>query len=297
MKPVILRALIVIGLVGCATTVLGALQKKWHDVPLRFQENEHLVKTGNLIRLRREFRQAPGQPIVFEAEDATLLEFKNSDQTILDAPTASGGHYVEHVKMMQFDFEVIRSGKYQVRFLAYFPLKANYNHGEYMDDGRPARVIDSNSELAKQWRWTRGRIYSLNRGRHRYVFPSPHAFCGGARLDKIVLQAIGGDEPEGLGPVASPLTSSLSGCAVTRRIKLKKIRSWRLDYEADENDGQLTVEYSYDKAAGWKPLTAGQISQTPIPKPAYIYFRLQIEAKSGQLSPCLRNTTFRIIKE
>jgi hypothetical protein len=270
---------------------------KWQKVPLRFQKNENLSTKGNMIRLRREFKQEVGKPIVFEAEEATILEFKNNDQKISKDGNASGGHYIEHVKMMEYEFEVMDPGKYQVRFLAFFPLKANYNHRECIDDGKSEMVVDSNKEPAKMWRWTRGNVYDLSKGKHRYIFPSPFAFCGGAKLDKIVFVPEKGVDPQKLGPDASPIVSSLEGEAVTRRIKLKKIKEWRLDFEAEDNGGQVTVEYSYDKSKGWSPVTAGKEMKVPLPKPTYIYFKFKINGKKGTLSPCLQNTRFMIIKE
>mgnify|MGYP001553814629 CR=1 FL=1 len=207
------------------TSIAASAEKpKTMRVPLRIQENDNLATEGRMVRLRRKFRQNGAEPIVFEGEEASLLVLHSLEKRIMTDPERSNGHYVHHVKEMEYHFDVETPGAYQIRFLSYYPLQANYNHKEKMDDGEPQGVVDSFNEEPKVWRWTKGKTYDLSKGEHKYIFPSPTAFCGGAKLDKIVLQPVDAAEITDQGPSASKNVLPQKGVAMTRRIKLQKIK-------------------------------------------------------------------------
>jgi len=268
---------------SCALPAL-ALEAESLRIPLRFEALDNAVADGNLVRLRREYAQEGAKPIVFEAEEATIIELQSSDKRIVKDDQASGGHYLHYVKKMEYAFTVETPGVYQVRLRGWFPRKAFYCHMERMDDGGTSQVPDSQSNDPEVWFWTQGAVYELAKGRHEYVFPSPNAFCAGARLDKVALLPLGKDEVSGLGPACSLITTPASGAAVTKRINLRRIRSWRLNYEVTANGGVAAVEYSFDKAK-WFPTPSGATVEAPAPKPRFLYFRFTLTSQPGGISP------------
>lgn len=265
-------------------------------VPLRFQALENAVADGGMVRLRREYRQADGGPVVFEAEEATVVELQSLDRRIVQDPESSAQHFIEHVKKLEANFTVEKPGLYQVRLRAWFPLKAPYNHNESMDDGEVRRVDDSQSEDPGIWFWTQGLTYDLAEGAHHYVFPSPNAFCGGARLDKVAILPADHAEVEGLGPPVSPISTPSEGKAITKRINLRLIKAFELKYEISENGGSADVEYSYDQTQ-WQPIPSGQWVGVPTPKPRFLYFRFRLSAKPAGLSPWVQGLALTVKKE
>jgi hypothetical protein len=274
-------------------------------VPLRFDTLTNLVTDGGLVRLRREYRQEPGQPIAIEGEEATVLEHHGMEYKIMADPEAANGHYIHYVKKLAFDFEVTTPGLYRARLRAWFPLKAGYNHTAQMDDGEGRMVVDSNQDEPKVWFWTTGVEYELTAGPHRYLFPSPNAFCAGARLDRLVLFPKGTPEKvEGFGPPTSPMVSPQEGEAITRRIKLTKIQEWRLEHDPVLNGGDAHVEYAFARDGAWQPVPAAKpgvlpalFHPLPTPKPRYIYFRFRLRGQPGNLSPRIEGLQLLIHKE
>ena len=258
-------------------------------VPLRFETLDNAVADGNLVRLRREYAQDGVKPIVFEAEEATIIELQSSDKRIMPDTQASGGYYLHYVKKMEYAFTVETPGAYQVRFRGWFPRKAFYCHQEHMDDGGTSQVPDSQSNDPEVWFWTQGAVYELAKGRHDYVFPSPSAFCAGARLDKVALFPVGKDEVTEFGPAGSPISTAATGTAVTKRINLRRITSWRLSYEVTDNGGTAMAEYSFDKVK-WVPAPSGATITAPAPKPRFLYFRFTLTGQPGKLSPWIQIT-------
>jgi len=265
-------------------------------VPLRFETLENAVTDGNLVRLRREYVQEGAKPLVFEAEEATVAELQSSDKRILADVQASGGYCLHYVKKMEYVFTVETPGAYQVRFRAWFPLKGFYCHNERMDDGVATQVADSQSGEPQVWFWTEGAVYELAKGRHEYAFPSPSAFCAGARLDKVALFPVGKAEVAGQGPAASPITTPAVGVAISKRINLRRINSWRLDYETTTNGGSVVVEYSFDKEK-WFPAPSGATLAAPTPKPRFVYFRFSLNGKAGASSPWTQGVELHALVE
>lgn len=262
--------------------------------PLRFQEAENLATDGNMIRLFREYRQIAGNPIIFEAEEATVIELLDSGKRIVFDPGVSGGYCLEHVRRLEFQFDAVTPGRYRVWLRAWFPLKADYNHSERMNDGETRFAPDTHpSDEPKVWRWVEGLEYTLEKGMNRHVFPAPTAFCGGARLDKVLLLPAGHAVPSGLGPAASPVIGAQNGQAITRRINMERVNAWRLNFDVTENRGKAEVAYSYDKIA-WQSVTPGQIMTVPEPKPGYLYFKFGIEGVAGSPSPWIQGLAFYV---
>lgn len=276
----------------------GAGETEKMRIPLRFDELDSAVVDGGLLRLRREYKQVGKEPLSFEAEEATILEPHSKDRQIAADPETSGGFYVYQVKHMEYHFEVVTPGKYCVWVHAYFPARGNWNHHEALDDGPPQTVVDSDSGEDKRWLWVKETTYPLAAGKHRLVYPSPSAWCGGARLDKVVL-APEGTSVSDMGPKPSPITTGLTGKAFSHRIKVKRVRAWELAFARVENGGSITVEYSYDKGAAWLPF--GKDIKLPIEVPAarprYLYFRFQIAGQSNRPSPWLQALELYVVKE
>lgn len=256
-------------------------------IPLRFDTMDNTVADAGLVRLRREYRQERDQPMAFEAEEATQIKFEGADRRIMKDAQASGGFYIHHVKRLEFNFTVETAGSYQVRFRSWFPLKAPYNHRECMDDGEVRNVCDSQSNDQEVWFWTSGTTYELSRGQHRYLLPSPTAFCAGARLDKVVFLPVDRNEVKDFGPAATPLATPLTGKAMTAPISLRRIKAWQLNYEIVPNEGTATVEYSVDKEK-WIPVSPGEFIEVPLPKPQFLYLRFVLVGKEGQPSPWIQ---------
>ena len=283
--------------IGLASSSFAAgVEPETVRVPVRFETLENAVADGGLIRLRNEYRQDKSKPIVFEAEESTVIELQSLDQRIMKDEQASAAHCLQNVKKFEADFTVETPGQYQVRLRAWFPTKAFYNHNACMDDGEVRQEVDSQSSDPEVWFWTQGTVYDLAKGPHRYVFPSPNAFCGGARIDKVAILPIGNTEVVGLGPEVSPVTTPLDAKAITKRINLRLIKSWQLTYEITENGGTVAVEYSFDQAK-WKPMPSGKSVSVPVPKPRFVYFRFRLTGKSPGHSPWVQGVALTIVKE
>jgi len=265
-------------------------------VPLRFETLDNTVAGDGLVRLRHEYRQDRDLPLVFEAEAATDLEFQSADKRIMSDAQASGGFYIDYVKKLEFDYTVETPGTYQVRLRAWFPLKAPYTHKECMDNGPVQTVDDSQLHDPGVWFWTTGATYELGRGLHHYAFPSPTAFCAGARLDKVAILPVDRSDVNDFGPVASPIVTPLTGQAVTERISLRLIKAWQLNYTATLNGGNATVEYTYDREK-WLPAPSGEFSDVPQPKPQFIYFRFILTGKAEQPSPWIQGVELQVQEE
>lgn len=283
--------------IGLASTSFAAGgEPETVRVPVRFETLENAVADGGLIRLRIEYRQEKDKPIVFEAEESMIIGLQSLDQRIMKDDQASAAHYLQNVKKLEADFMVETPGQYQVRLRAWFPVKAFYNHNACMDDGEVRQVVDSQSNDPEVWFWTQGTVYDLSKGAHHYVFPSPSAFCGGARIDKVAILPVSNAEVTGLGPEVSPVTTPLDGKAITKRINLRLIKSWQLNYEITENGGKVAVEYSFDQTI-WKSMPSGKSVSVPVPKPRFVYFRFRLTGKIPGHSPWIQGVALTIEKE
>ena len=294
----LLGGLVVLSIMASAIASDAPVNPSTMRVPLQFQKINNLTTDGQMIRLRRVYQQVSKQPIVFEAEEATQLVFSNRERRIMADPTRSGGYYIEHVSELGFEFITATPGQYQVRLLAYFPIRGNYNHNEQMNDGPRQNIVDSNHEEPEIWRWTHGAIYDLPAGENHYYFPSPSAFNGGARLDKVVLVPVKqADSIQAQGPAASPFITTNQGEARTRRIRLSRIATWQLNAETKPNGGEISIQYGYQPNGPWHPVELGKTIQVQSPKPRYIYFHFKLSGVQGQPSPWIQGLELRIRKE
>ena len=276
---------------------LAQTQTKMMRVPIRFEHVDNLVTVGNMVRLKRVYTQDGNQPISMEAEEATEIILDHRQRRIVRDEKRSGNYYLEYAKDLVFDFHVKTPGQYQVRFLAYFPSRGNYNHNEILNDGQRVNVIDSNYQEAGVWFWTVGKTYNLEEGFNRYWLPSPTAFCGGARLDKIVMMPMDNIQPiVDMGPETSKMVTSDHGNAMTRRIKLQRIKDWQLNAAITPNDGKVTLEYSYDANGPWQPVVLNTLTTPPSPKPRYLYYRIALQAVAGKPSPWVQGLELLIHK-
>lgn len=251
--------------------------------------------SGDMLCLKRKFKQEGNRPIVFEAEKASLIKLRNRDERIANDENASGGSYIQYASQLEYDYVVETPGRYHVRFLAYFPLKGTWMHHERMDEGDVKGVFDSQNGDVKTWLWTKGETYDLSKGEHRYIFPSPTAFCGGAKLDKIVLEPVEQQiELSGKGPASSPQIGENQGSATTKRVNLSRIKEWKLLFDAIKNDGRVQAEYSYDRK-NWKRLVSDQTMTPPTPKPDYLWIRFKLQATSGKRIPYVAGLKFSIL--
>jgi hypothetical protein len=267
---------------------------------VKFDSDGPLSVKGGRVILSRVYGQEGAEPLAFEAEDASLLDLQSSDKKIEADPGASGGRYIHFVKMLAFRFTVRTPGKYQVWYHCWFPLKAEYNHHEYMDDSAAAsRVEDSlGGTLAEQqWHWVKGPTYRLDAGAHEYVFPSPTAYCGGARLDRVVLM------PEGqelTAPDKIPNTKVVSGDSgetVSSSVKLQRIAKWSPDYRTT---GLVDLSYSYDRGKTWAAFAGqpGEIVAVPdAARVGRLCFKVSMTAKSGTPAPALEGFALYVYRE
>lgn len=271
---------------------------------INFEKDGTLAAEGGMIRLKRVYAQKKSEPICFEAEEATALELQSTDKKIEVDDSASGGHYIHFVKMLAFHFTVETPGKYQVWYHNWFPLKANYNHYEYMDDSPIVQNVQDSmmGELdEKKWHWVKGPLYELEKGGHDYVFPSPTAFCAGARLDKIILVPEGQElSDDAKMKLAGSLTAAGStGEMISSSIKLKKIAQWELNYQKVENSGAIKVEYSYDDGKTWTAFSGQPETPVEVPDSARdgrLCFKISIAGKEGCISPRVEGFTLYVYR-
>lgn len=265
-------------------------------VPLRFDRLENTVAEGGMVRLYREYRQQEGQPIVFEAEEATHMAFQSANDTVTADSEASGGYYIKNVKSLSFSFMAVTPGAYKVYLRTWFPLKAFYCHNEKLDNGEVMNITDSRFSDPGVWAWTAAGEYDISAGRHEYIFPAPNAFCAGARLDKVVLKLADGADITGFGLHASPAEGASQGLAYLRRINLRNVKRWQLNYEAVVHAGAVTCEQSTDRQL-WLPVTAGSMSEIMPPKPRFLYLRVLLNGIDAKERPYLRGLNLMVIRE
>lgn len=299
--PEILTGLLVLFGMGVFAEDAGTEKIK---ASIKFEKDGALAVEGGVIRLKRVYAQKKSEPICFEAEDATALELQSADKKIEADDSASGGYYVHFVKMLSFHFTVETAGKYQVWYHSWFPLKASYNHNEYMDDDAMAQNVNDSmmGKLdEKKWHWVKGPLYELSKGEHDYVFPSPTAFCAGARLDKIILVPVGqelADDAKMKLPVSQTVGGS-SGEVISSSIKLGKIAKWELAYQKVVNGGTIKIEYSYDRGETWTAFSSQPGTPVDVPDSARdgrLCFKISINGKDGCISPRVEGFTLYVYR-
>lgn len=257
---------------------------------IRFRAAGSLSVAGGRIGLARVYGQEGAEPIAFEAEAASSLELQSSSAGLVHDPDVSGEYCIHHVKAMAFRFAVTTPGPYRVWYRSWFPLKADYNHSEYMDDpGDRQQVHDSMGGAldAKQWHWVKGPLYELTNGMHEYVFPSPTAFCGGARLDRVILMP---NDRNLTNPASIPNAKVLSGETgetVSSSVRLRRIVEWTVDYRTT---GAVDIYFSYDRGTTWTLFTGQPGDSVSVPDTARdgrLRFKVSMTATPESPAPSL----------
>lgn len=268
--------------------VLKAEAEATKTLALRFKPNETSVKSLGWIQLKVRYRQKGQEPIVVEAEESTRVQLASNEMTPTADAEASGGLCLQFANEIENELWIETPGDYRAWYRAFFPLRGSWNHSEQMDDGEAASVLDSEFGPDKQWLWVKGPVYSLMKGWHRYLWPAPTAWCGGARLDKIMLAPASAPEPTGKGPEASRAEVPESAELLTNRLRLDDFTSWRLAFTKEESGGAVEVDYSLDRGKTWKPLMPDK-AYTVSPRDKRLTFRVRLLRSANGTTPRLRD--------
>ena len=286
---------------------------------IKFEESEVLRQTGTTVIFPVITEQKSGEYLVIEGEDFSSYAPVKANQTLAYSPEYSNGAAVINARSMGYDFVIAEPGEYQVWIRAYFPLQANYNHTESMDGDPAGKVIDSADPAKiskteksgfsampvsahylppKVWHWTPNRTYHLTKGRHRWRWLSPTAWCGGCILDKIVLiKKTSALKPENANTENRILHRQKSGELISRRIKIARIKSWMFEYTAAPGEGKIDVEYSYDEQ-NFKPLKNGTRYETSGVKSVYLWIKIKMQnTEYGKCPPILYHYVFKFQKK
>jgi len=235
--------------------------------------------------------------IQIEAEQFHKLDYHKSEARMqVEKDCAS----ILNVRAMEFHFEVVKPGKYRAWYRGNYPTLYPYNHRERIDDGKITELIpDSENLPINVWRWNSGPVYQLEKGKHVWQFPSPTAWCGGAKLDKLLLLPENETIDAGAGPDAganreTEVSIPERGEIVMRKIKTKQIQKWVINADTQLNGGKFTAEYRYDGEQQFKPLKIGEWQMVP-EEVRYLYFSFQLEkAKDATVSPFVYNIALSV---
>lgn len=169
-------------------------------VACRCQEGE--------IVLDEWFEQGDDPNIAMEAEAA----FHLASEPPLDDPQCSGGRCLVRVDRAEYFVYVKTQGTYVRWSRAFFPQGGGWLHAESMDDGPEISTLDCDGSKAGAWVWVKGPTYDLQPGLHRLWL---HNWHGGAKIDKVVLSAKPGYQPQDLGPPSLRRSAAREGYAST----------------------------------------------------------------------------------
>ncbi len=267
--------------------------------PLRFKLTDSVVKSSGWLQLGKKYLQTSDSSIVIDAADTTSLDFMtHHEDVIISNSDTTGKGAIRYVKRLENRLLVNKQDTYQVWYRAYFPVRGHWNHIEQMNDGSIVEVDDAfeDSCTPNEWLWHKGPRYDLPVGEHRYLFPSPTAWGGGALLDKIALLTASSRPPSGKGPDYSPVRTSLRGEITSNTFLIEDFSVWKLEYEEDLHGGKIKVEYSYDKGETWNLLSAEK--EMPIDKlQKYMILRFTLTAAPNGESPLLRDVNLLLYKQ
>ena len=286
---------------------------------IKFEESETLSQSGTTVILPVMTEQKSGDYLVIEGENLSSYAPVKTNQTLAYSPEYSNGAAVINARVLGYDFMIAEPGEYQVWIRAYFPVQANFNHTESMDGAPIRKVIDSADPAKiskaekygsqamprrdhflppKVWHWTPNLTYHLTKGRHRWIWPSPSAWCGGCVLDKMVLIKKGNTlKPENADIKNQTLHRKMNGELISRRIKIKRIKAWMFEYTAAPGNGRIEVEYSYDEK-NFKPLKNGTRYETSGVKGEYLWIRIKMQnSEYGKQPPVLYHYVFKFEKK
>ena len=240
-----------------------------------------LDQSNDALRLVGSSAQQAGQPLCLEAEQASLVRFTPGKGIMGRDAGASGGLYVAFVDQADFRFKLAEAGTYTAWYRASFPLKGNWNHTESMDGGATQTHTDSRGEVLDQWLWVKGPTYELTAGEHVWSF-APFGWCGGTKLDRVLLSRDPAFALTGLGPVASPATGPQAGEAVTEQLRPRALVRWqKVTCENVSQAGTVQLEATTDSAVSWQPVPAdGDLTKLG-DKPLALRLKLQAGADGG----------------
>jgi len=272
-----LRRAVVLSLCIPAVAASLAAQSVERSLAVAVERVEHLDASSNRLRLRGAFKQAGAAPVWLEIEDAGQLRFVADRGEVGRDEEASAGVWAAHIEHLTFPVEIVTPGRYRAWYRGLFPWGGTWLHTENMDGGEQQTVVDSKGETLNQWLWTPGPTYELTRGGHEWAF-TPHAWQGGARLDKVALLPVGAPKPDGVGGEALRSTLPARGQAVTEPISPPKgALAWgavRVDNVAGR--GRVTVSVSSDDGGSWAPIgDDGRLEGVPVDRALRLMFVLE----------------------
>ena len=261
---------------------------------LRFSPTAEAVKRLGWLQLKTTWRQKASNPVVFEAEASTSVTLATKDKAIVKDPDASGGKALAFISELVNEIDIVTPGRYQAWYRAWFPVRGSWNHSERMDGGELKNNTDSNNGDDKKWLWVKGPAYTLDKGMHSYEFPSPTAWCGGCRLDKIVLQLDNLPEPTGMGPALDLTEKQFAPSAeiVSNRLNLEEMTAWHLEFEQPENGGKVELFYSHDRGKTWQPLPLAKTFAVTA-ETKRVTFKVRLTTAPDGRSPQVRNLVLK----
>ncbi len=240
-----------------------------------------LDQSNGALRLVGSAVQQAGQPLCLEAEQASLIRFTPNKGVMGRDAGASGGLYLAFVDQADFRLKLTDAGTYTAWYRASFPLKGNWNHTESMDGGPTQAHTDSLGEVLDQWLWVKGPTYELAAGEHVWSF-APFGWCGGTKLDRVLLSRNPAFVPEGLGPPTSTPTGPQSGEAVTEQLRPRTLVRWqKVSFDNASQAGSVQLEATTDSAVSWQPVPAnGDVTKLG-DRPLSLRVKLQAGADGG----------------
>ncbi|MDD5707011.1 MAG: DUF6259 domain-containing protein [Kiritimatiellae bacterium] len=238
---------------------------------------------GGQLRLSYTYAQTGNEPLLMEAERASLLRLDPDLGRLRPDSTASGGFAIAYAHTASFRFTLQTPGAYTVWYRALFPAQGTWLHFENMDGGESRTFTDSDGAIPNQWLWTQGPTYTLTAGQHSLNL-TPHGWWGGARLDKIALLAAGTPAPVGTGTTSA---AAPMGTVRTEPLQSKNLVRWgSLALTNLTGAGAVRAEYSTDRGTSWSPLPPrGDLSS--LPPQASLAFRFHLSPDTNGMTPIL----------
>ena len=296
--------------------VLAALgaRAEMMNARVRFEPSDDVRLSERSACLATEIRQDSGDWLVIEPGEFTVFQPSNEKSDVSAASGSVSGQTVTWMKELGWSFALKEAGTYDVWMRARFPLAANYNHSERMDEGVAATVSDSadgrrvdkfagTSMFTVQdawlepghWHWFKSKSYELAAGRHFFHWPANGAWNGGCELDRLVLVRRSSDvEAESAGLENRTVVRAKTGTLVSRRIRIGSVKAWTFEAVLKPGDGQVAIEYAY-RADDWRPLAIGEVQAVPSGA-EYLYLRIRLTAAEKGLQPRVDNFRFRVDK-
>ena len=264
----------------------GVAEEDMFRARLRVEKSRNMILTPQGMAYLPSCQIQKGNGVFFEAEQMYGLQYNHPETRLQkDIDCIS----LIHVRFLEFRFEITTPGSYRAWYRATFPTNLGYSHWERMDEGETHSVEDSNRLAPNVWRWCKGPLYHLDKGKHIWSFPSPHAWCGGTKLDSLLLiPEKMTDAPEGLKMPETEVRIPEQGEIFLRRIKASLLKKWRLGVDMELNGGNLAAEYRYDDGA-WRMVRFAEWESVP-DNAEYLFFHFRMKRAEGKLlSPFIHN--------